>query len=384
MIPHTSNRILSLTKIRLKYNPIVKKLFLLLILSFFSTQGLAGGCPDGSEPVKSISADGTYFEYKCGNNSDNVSKSNNTATTKKKTQESLSTLPEDVEIFSTPDISQKTIEVVKEWYKIGSDAWGRYGPIEIYIVGNKKSDAIKLEKDFCNRHIQLDKGWNKKYDCANENHKIFTRYAEEGGAAVSTYRKAHLYYDFYTLTMSSSRPRPSEEDYKFILLHEYFHIHQHAHISDKCSDDRRIPCERDKKSTGEYEKRPWFQEGGAEYRGHLLYSQNINNNNFLKNAMIRKLENSLSDYKQKYEMDLKGLTYKKGKKVAYDIGSWFIAYLIHHEGEEKHRVDFYNDLDELGFESSFRKNFGKSSDNYIKEFNEFIIQPQWKVIEIIP
>ncbi len=38
-------------------------------------------------------------------------------------------------------------------------------------------------------------------------------------------------------------------------------------------------------------------------------------------------------------------------------------------GEEKHRVDFYNDLDELGFESSFRKNFGKSSDNYIKEFN---------------
>ena len=44
----------------------MKKLLLLLILSFFSTQGFAAGCPDGSEPVKSISADGTYFEYKCG------------------------------------------------------------------------------------------------------------------------------------------------------------------------------------------------------------------------------------------------------------------------------------------------------------------------------
>ena len=52
----------------------MKKLLLLLILSFFSTQGFAAGCPDGSEPVKSISADGTYFVYNCGNT--NTSSSN--------------------------------------------------------------------------------------------------------------------------------------------------------------------------------------------------------------------------------------------------------------------------------------------------------------------
>jgi hypothetical protein len=52
----------------------MKKLFLLLILSFFSAQCLAAGCPDGSEPVKSISADGTYFVYNCGNT--NTSSSN--------------------------------------------------------------------------------------------------------------------------------------------------------------------------------------------------------------------------------------------------------------------------------------------------------------------
>ena len=52
----------------------MKKLFLLLILSFFSAQGLSAGCPDGSEPVKSISADGTYFVYNCGNT--NTSSSN--------------------------------------------------------------------------------------------------------------------------------------------------------------------------------------------------------------------------------------------------------------------------------------------------------------------
>ena len=52
----------------------MKKLFLLLILSFFSTQSFAGSCPDGSEPVKSISADGTYFVYNCGGNSNNDKK----------------------------------------------------------------------------------------------------------------------------------------------------------------------------------------------------------------------------------------------------------------------------------------------------------------------
>jgi hypothetical protein len=44
-----------------------KKYIFLLILSLFSIQGFAAGCPDGSEPVRSISADGTYFVFDCGN-----------------------------------------------------------------------------------------------------------------------------------------------------------------------------------------------------------------------------------------------------------------------------------------------------------------------------
>ena len=52
----------------------MKKLLLLLALSFFSAQGIAGSCPDGSDPVKSISADGTYFVFNCtGSNNDTSS-----------------------------------------------------------------------------------------------------------------------------------------------------------------------------------------------------------------------------------------------------------------------------------------------------------------------
>ena len=63
----------------------MKKIILLLILSFFSTSGYSGVsypaaeaepdtayvptatiCPDGSEPTKSVSEDGYYFVYSCG------------------------------------------------------------------------------------------------------------------------------------------------------------------------------------------------------------------------------------------------------------------------------------------------------------------------------
>ena len=43
----------------------MKKLFLFFVLSLLSLQGYSANCPDGSEPIKTISADGTYFEYKC-------------------------------------------------------------------------------------------------------------------------------------------------------------------------------------------------------------------------------------------------------------------------------------------------------------------------------
>ena len=54
----------------------MKKLLLLLILSFFSHQGLAASCPDGSEPVKTVSADGSYFEYKCASDNQASSSAN--------------------------------------------------------------------------------------------------------------------------------------------------------------------------------------------------------------------------------------------------------------------------------------------------------------------
>jgi len=50
----------------------MKNLLLILFLSLLSVQSFAAGCPDGSDPIKSISADGTYFVYNCGGGNDNT------------------------------------------------------------------------------------------------------------------------------------------------------------------------------------------------------------------------------------------------------------------------------------------------------------------------
>ena len=66
----------------------MKKLFILCILSLFSIQGYAGSCPDGSDPVKSISDDGTYFVYKCGGSAPSSSNNSSESTTITKTNNS--------------------------------------------------------------------------------------------------------------------------------------------------------------------------------------------------------------------------------------------------------------------------------------------------------
>ena len=68
----------------------MKKLYLLLILTLLSVKSFAGDCPDGSDPIKSISDDGTYFVYKCGGGSNNNNSKVNTSTNKE-TQASNST-----------------------------------------------------------------------------------------------------------------------------------------------------------------------------------------------------------------------------------------------------------------------------------------------------
>ena len=285
------------------------------------------------------------------------------------------------EMYAASDVSNESINLTLEWYNIAREEWGNYGPVELYIVGLDLDAALELEDAYCERHKALDSAWSEEWDCANENYQIFSHYVEDGGAAVGTFKRDYLEYDFLMLTMTSKYPGPEEEDYKPVVLHEYFHIYQHAHISDECSSDNRVACERDSKMGGK--GTPWFSEGGAEFMAQLLYSrQPDTRDNYFEEVMRWKLEQSIDGYKNQ-DVGLENLTYSSPVGV-YDIGAWFIAYLVHNEGEETFLVDFYGDLDELGFEGSFVKHFNSSSADYIDDFDAFLDQPVEDILQILP
>ena len=285
------------------------------------------------------------------------------------------------EVFAASDVSQETVNLTLEWYEIGSIAWGNYGPIEIYIIGENLSAAEELEDEYCERHKALDDNWKEEWDCANANYQIFTQYIEEGGAAVGTFMKAHTEYDFSMLIMSAKYPGPEEDDYKPVMLHEYFHIYQHAHIQDKCTDDSRDVCLRDDKMGGK--NTPWFSEGGAEFMGQSLYAQQPGvHDNYLREVMERKLNHSLDGYKAQ-DIRLDNLTYQSDVNV-YDVGAWFIAFLIHNEGESAFLEGFYGDLDEFGFDASFERNFNSTRDSYLEDFELFLDQSREEIMSILP
>ena len=93
----------------------MNKLLLLLILSFLSTQSFAAGCPDGSEPVKSISADGTYFVFNCGGDNRQSSSSTNTGSWNDSGPLDELTIPDNWQLFKykeTLRVARKNFEAL--------------------------------------------------------------------------------------------------------------------------------------------------------------------------------------------------------------------------------------------------------------------------------
>jgi hypothetical protein len=181
--------------------------------------------------------------------------------------------------------------------------------------------------------------------------------------------------------MSAKYPGPEEEDYKPVTLHEYFHIFQHSHLDGECTGDSRDTCDRDAKMGGK--DTPWWSEGGAEYMAQKLYSnQEGVRDNYLQDVMRWKLDSSREGYNNQ-NISLINLT-RDSQINTYDVGSWFIAYLIHHEGEDAFLNGFYSDVDDLGFNLAFENNFNKTKYQYVADFNVFFEQPVEDIMAIIP
>ena len=283
-------------------------------------------------------------------------------------------LPDYYKAFDVP-VSQ--LDQVIEYYEIASGAWGNYGPLEFWVIGTDPLSAHKLDSLYCETRISKDNTLTESHmqNCINREYN-FIDYVNNGGAGLNTQRNEYQQYSVFIITLASKYPFPNESDYNVVTMHEYFHVYQQAHIYTLDQDERADLMVRN----------PWWSEGGANYLSELLYSQQPGvSTNYLKDRMRWKM-NVKPDFLA-YGKRLEDLEYgeqNNATRFAYDLGTWFIAYLIYHVGLDVYRVNFYDDLNEYGFEGSFIKNFGKSSEEYLNDFHSFLNMDIENQLEIIP
>ena len=144
----------------LNLNTTMKNLLLILVLSLLSIKSFASGCPDGSEPVRSISADGTYFVYNCGGGN-----SSNTNTNDVDNKLEASIIGQS--IYKT--ITKGDPEIYEAQMLLN-----RFG---VYPSPGKPNGQWTYEtqaavRDFYNKHDQKIVGKNRRW---------FQKYYKEGG-----------------------------------------------------------------------------------------------------------------------------------------------------------------------------------------------------------
>jgi len=281
------------------------------------------------------------------------------------------------EYYFTSDIDSVQINQVKEYYEIARSAWGGYGPLEFWIIGTEIPAAMHMDEYYCEIRMEKDNCLGNDFLqwCLLRDYS-FEDYANYGGAGLSLNREnpnnACSGYSYMEITLSSQFPFPNETDYNVVTMHEYFHAYQHSHIYTFDYDER----------SELMVENPWWSEGGAEYMAQLLYSQQTGVSiNYLQERMIWKM-NSKNDL---LEGELiSDIPYGERAYIAYDLGSWAIAYLISLSDLDTYRKDFYNDLNQHGWEESFSMNFNMSSDEFLVSFHEFLELDINQQIVILP
>jgi len=300
-----------------------------------------------------------------------ISRQETTSTDSARPDDWGTTTNQKAEFYAASDVPKSQVELTKQWHEIATKAWGNYGPLEFWIVGKSEATAKILDRKYCDIRKQKDPSIPLRH-CLNRGHN-FVSYARGGNAGLNTRRNENEKWSGFIITMSAKFPGPKEEDYKSVVLHEYFHVYQHAHIHSRIRSERESL----------HQKNPWWGEGGAEYMAQLLYSRQKGvRAGYLKEKMKRKLR-SLKDLKD--GESIQDIPYGKRVRIAYDLGAWFIAFIIGKTSEEAYRVKFYKDLNTKGFEGSFVKNFGFSSKDLLDEFhNNFLKLNLSDKMKIIP
>ena len=58
--------------------------------------------------------------------------------------------------YAASDVADSQVKLTKKWYQIAASAWGNYGPLEFWVVGQDEQAAAELDKRYCDIRKQKE------------------------------------------------------------------------------------------------------------------------------------------------------------------------------------------------------------------------------------
>ena len=329
--------------------------------------------------------------------------------------QTVNNIDRDIKYFIASTVSNEHEEMLKEWVLRAERLYfSRSTAIvdnlyPIYIVQldrDNAQSAFELEKIFC----QFLEDEHKKpfrwdgYDASRcaDNEWSQEEYERDGffvqpngdvaGSAIMSIRQR----DGYSLFLSRTHDLPEHaSSMGFVTLHEMFHIFQNSHITSTDDyDEQRIINGRKSGDNPDHDV-PWWHEGVTVYFSYIDYARETNDPSWFKDEMECTLFCDKDRYGNKSRLQvyresgikLNNIRYDENpepidSQIGYEVGAWFVAYLVEEHGEEK-VINIYSLLDEYGFEEAFIMQFGKDYRSYLDEFDKFLDLPKENILNIL-
>ena len=308
--------------------------------------------------------------------------------------------------FFASDLSENVINGVNLALKTSADEFGKYGPVEYWVMGTNREAGNVLLNEFCERREALGQ-WDLAECLSSENDESrggsMSSYIALGESLVSENRpissaghNGGFQWGIHKLTSSYPHSLDNYFDYisyleQFkVIIHEYFHVVQLASVYNLEFEERESKIMPDGAI--------WMMEGAAEYMAlYTLFKQiedeTLNfdesqrkNYESIKTVMTDNMslgKTLISESCPEYK--LKDIKYGDCQQPVYHIGPWAVAYLLNKVNNQNILVEtFYPNLEQLGFEDSFNLTFGYSTAEFYDEFDTFLQLPIEEQLEIIP
>ena len=316
--------------------------------------------------------------------------------------------------FIAESVSNEHQEMLKAWVAISEELYFTQPNVvienlyPIYLVQldkNNPESALALEPVYCefleeeHKKLFIQDGYDSSRCGDNEDSREeYERnglFVEPNGGVAGSAISSIPQRDGYNLFISRTHDLPQHaSSMGYVTLHEMFHIFQTSHYSTDSYDGQRMLNGRFSGDNPEDDV-PWWNEGAAVYFSYIDYARTINDMSWFKDQMYCALLCEKDRYGNKSRLEifkesgvkLNNITFSGNpepvdKQIAYEIGAWFIAYLVNEHGEDK-ILDIYSLYEEFGFEKSFEMQFGKDYRTYLNEFYEFLDLPEDQIMAIL-